>query len=44
MPVRTTPRIEGGAEAALPIRGFVQGTGRRQYDLTPDGRFLVLLP
>jgi serine/threonine-protein kinase len=43
-PIRTGPRIEVGAETALPVKGFVQGTGRRQYDLTPDGRFLVLLP
>ena len=30
---------------ALPIKGFVQGEYRRQFDLMPGGRqFLVLLP
>jgi hypothetical protein len=35
-PVEPTP---------LPIRGFVQGEYRRQFDLMPDGRrFLMLFP
>ena len=30
---------------ALPIKGFVQGTGRRLWDLAPDGtRFLMMFP
>jgi Tol biopolymer transport system component len=30
---------------ALPIKGFVQGTGRRLWDLAPDGtRFLLMFP
>ncbi|MFO7324149.1 MAG: hypothetical protein DIU62_000405 [Pseudomonadota bacterium] len=34
-----------GAAVELPITGFVQGPGRRQYDLAPDGRsFLMLFP
>jgi Tol biopolymer transport system component len=28
---------------ALPIKGFVQGQYRRQYDLTPDGKGFVML-
>jgi len=31
--------------SALPIRGFVQATGRRLWDLAPDGsRFLMMFP
>ena len=34
---------EAGKPVALPVSGFVQGTGRRLWDLAPDGkRFLVL--
>ena len=37
------PKI--GRPRQLPIRGFVQGELRRQYDLLPDGRgFLLLFP
>jgi eukaryotic-like serine/threonine-protein kinase len=44
-PVRTAPSLEIGKPVALPIKGFVQGTGRRLWDLTPDGkRFLIMLP
>jgi Tol biopolymer transport system component len=42
--VRTGPPIEIGAEVELPIGGFVQGTGRRQYELMPDGKLLMLFP
>lgn len=35
------PRI--GAATPLPIRGFVQGDLRRQYDLMPDGKAFVML-
>jgi Tol biopolymer transport system component len=31
-----------GAPEALPIEGFTQGLYRRQFDLMPDGRFLML--
>jgi Tol biopolymer transport system component len=42
VPVRTDPRLEVGSETELPIKSFVQGAGRRQWDLTSDGRFLML--
>jgi serine/threonine-protein kinase len=42
MPVQLGPTITAGAPVTLPIRGFVQGPGRRQYDITADGRFLML--
>jgi eukaryotic-like serine/threonine-protein kinase len=35
------PKI--GRPRPLPIRGFVQGELRRQYDLMPDGRRLLML-
>jgi serine/threonine-protein kinase len=36
---------KAGAPKALPIRDFLQGDLRRQYDLLPDGRhFLMLYP
>ena len=39
------PSVAVGKATALPIKGFVQGTGRRLWDLTPDGKqFLVMLP
>ena len=34
-----------GKPVPLPIKGFVQGEFRRQFDLMPDGRqFVVLMP
>jgi hypothetical protein len=34
-----------GDPVALPIKGFVQGEYRRQFDLMPNGReFVMLLP
>ena len=34
-----------GKPVALPIKGFVQSTGRRLWDLAPDGsRFLMMFP
>jgi len=44
LPIRTAPAVTGGAPQALSISGFVQGSGRRQFDLLPDGRFLMLMP
>jgi Tol biopolymer transport system component len=44
VPVRVEARIDIGAATELLIRGFVQGGARRQYDLTPDGKFLMLFP
>lgn len=32
-----------GEPKPLPIKGFVQGPNRRQYDLTPDGKGFVML-
>jgi len=34
---------KAGTPVALPIKGFVQGDLRRQYDLTPDGKGFVML-
>jgi hypothetical protein len=43
--VQTTPKVQIGTPSRLPITGFIQGFGRRLWDLTPDGkRFLVMLP
>ena len=43
--VQMTPRVEIGTPAKLPISGFIQGFGRRLWDVSPDGRrFLVMLP
>jgi len=43
--VHTSGKFSAGAPVALPIRGFIQGEARRQYDLMPDGkRFLMLFP
>jgi len=41
--VRLAPAFEAGPPQPLPITGFYQrGVGRRQYDLLPDGRFVML--
>ena len=38
-----SPQAVAGKPVTLPVSGFVQGTGRRLWDLAPDGaRFLVL--
>ena len=43
--VQTKPTFSTGAPAPLPIRGFIQGNARRQYDLMPDGKqFLMMFP
>jgi eukaryotic-like serine/threonine-protein kinase len=34
---------KAGDPTALPIKGFLQGDMRRQYDLTPDGKGFVML-
>jgi eukaryotic-like serine/threonine-protein kinase len=42
--VATEPTLSFGLPRALPITGFVQaGSLRRQWDLMPDGRFLVMV-
>lgn len=43
VPVRTEPTFSAGTPVPLPITGFFQrGVGRRQYDLLPDGRFVMM--
>jgi Tol biopolymer transport system component len=43
--VQTKPTFSNGAPVPLPIRGFIQGDARRQYDLMPDGKqFLMMFP
>lgn len=32
-----------GTVTPLPIKGFMQGTGRRMYDITPDGKQFIML-
>ena len=45
VPVRTKPTFSTGVPIPLPITGFLQGgVGRRQYDLLPDGRFVMMFP
>jgi eukaryotic-like serine/threonine-protein kinase len=43
MDVTTSGEPKAGDAVALPIRGFLQGDLRRQYDLTPDGKGFVML-
>jgi Tol biopolymer transport system component len=40
--VQTGPAFTAAQPAPLPIKGFIQGGARRQYDLLPDGRFLMM--
>lgn len=40
--IQTGPTVTVGAPSMLPIKGFMQGSARRQYDLAPDGRFLMM--
>ena len=45
IPVQTAPSVIGGNPAPLPITGFIQDSGRRQFDLTSDSKqFLMLFP
>lgn len=41
--IQTSPRVSAGPPRRLPIAGFIQGFGRRTYDLAPDGRFFLML-
>src|SRR4051812_19314030 len=41
--IQTSPRLSAGAPMRLPIMGFIQGFGRRTYDLAPDGRYFLML-
>jgi Tol biopolymer transport system component len=43
--IDTQGALTARAPVALPVKGFVQSTGRRLWDLAPDGsRFLVMFP
>ncbi len=43
--VQTSGTFSTGTPVPLPIRGFIQGDARRQYDLMPDGKqFLMMFP
>jgi serine/threonine-protein kinase len=45
IPITLGPSPTVGTPTPLPIKGFMQGGGRRMYDITPDGRhFLMLFP
>ena len=41
--IATSPRLTIGTPLRLPITNFIQGFGRRTYDLTPDGRYFLML-
>ncbi len=43
MDFATSGEPKVGDPVALPIKGFLQGELRRQYDLTPDGKGFVML-
>src|ERR1700733_5456916 len=43
MDIATSGEPKVGDPVALPIKGFLQGELRRQYDLTPDGKGFVML-
>jgi len=43
--VHTQPSFAIGNPVALPIEGFIQCVGNwRDYDITPDGRFIMMFP
>jgi len=43
--IQTSSTVTAGAPIALPITGFIQDVGRRQFDITADGKqFLMLFP
>ncbi len=45
VPIRTQPAFSFGQPVELAIKGIIQPTGGRSYDIMPDGqRFLVVLP
>jgi hypothetical protein len=45
VPIRTEPTFSAGMPVPLAIKEFFQaGVGRRQYDLLPDGRFVMMFP
>ena len=40
--VKTGPTVTGGDAMSLPITGFVQGAGRRQFDITAGNGYSAL--
>jgi Tol biopolymer transport system component len=40
--VQSTSPLAFGEPAALPIKGFIQGGARRQWELLPDGKLLLM--
>jgi len=43
--IDTATAFTAKAPVALPVKGFVQSTGRRLWDVAPDGsRFLMMFP
>ena len=42
--ITTNPTLQWANERALPIEGFVTVNARRDYDITPDGQFLMVFP
>lgn len=43
VPIALGPAPTVGAVTPLPIKGFMQGGGRRMYDITPDGKQFLML-
>jgi Tol biopolymer transport system component len=41
--VQLGPTVNVGTPVRLPIKGFMQGGGRRMYDITPDGKHFLML-
>jgi len=43
--IKAEPALSWAAPTPLPVTGFIQDIGRRQFDITPDGKqFLMLFP
>jgi len=43
IPITLGPSPTVGTATPLPIKGFLQGGGRRMYDITPDGKQFLML-
>jgi Tol biopolymer transport system component len=43
IPITLGPSPAVGTPTPLPIKGFLQGGGRRMYDITPDGKQFLML-
>lgn len=43
IPITLGPSPTAGRPAPLPIKGFLQGGGRRMYDITPDGKQFLMI-